>query len=186
MAQRPSATNTEPPLLKPLLKRSNSMSNFDFSRLQEILTYCPRTGLFTWKTAPRGRKVGQIAGTKDREGYIRIRIDYVKYAAHRLAWMFVHGDFPKMFIDHINGVKHDNRICNLRDVTRSVNMQNLRRPQGQNKFLGVYKRPKSKKWRAKIQVNGKQINLGTFLTEVAARNAYIEAKRIYHPSAPEH
>ena len=90
------------------------MSNIDCNQLREILEYQPETGLFFWKKKRNGISVGQLAGGKDRDGYIRIRIDNVKYAAHRLAWMYIHNDFPKNFIDHINGIKSDNRICNLK------------------------------------------------------------------------
>lgn len=162
------------------------MSKIDCNRLREVLEYQPDTGMFFWKKAPSGRLPNQKAGGKDREGYIRIRIDNVKYAAHRLAWMYVHGDFPKNFIDHINGIKSDNRICNIRDVTRSENMQNINRPQGKNAYLGVHLRKKNSKYQAKIGINGKQINLGDFSTAEEARNAYLDAKKIYHPTAPSH
>jgi hypothetical protein len=160
------------------------MSKIDCNRLREVLKYQPETGLFFWKKAPNNRFVGQKAGTKNREGYIRIRIDNVQYAAHRLAWMYVHGYFPKNFIDHINGIKSDNRICNIRDVTRSENMQNLFRPQGENLYIGVYKNKKTNRWYSKIEINGKQIKLGTFQTPEEANLAYKKAKLIYHPTAP--
>tara|TARA_R110002126_G_scaffold272786_1_gene417004 strand:+ start:167 stop:670 length:504 start_codon:yes stop_codon:yes gene_type:complete len=162
----------------------NSMSNIDCNQLREILEYQPETGLFFWKKAPNGRTLGQKAGGFDKQGYWRIRIDNVKYGAHRLAWMYVHGSFPKNFIDHINGNKSDNRICNLRDVTRSENMQNLFKPQGKNSFIGVYKSPNANTWYAKIEINGKQIRLGTYKTIEEAKLAYKQAKPIYHPTAP--
>jgi hypothetical protein len=160
------------------------MSNIDCNQLREILEYQPETGLFFWKKKRSGISVGQLAGGKDRDGYIRIKIDNVKYGAHRLAWMYVHGDFPKNFIDHINGVKSDNRICNIRDVTRSENMQNLFKPQGKNIYIGVYKNSRSNNWYSKIEVNGKQIRLGTFKTPEEANIAYKKAKLLYHPTAP--
>ena len=160
------------------------MSNIDCNQLREILEYQPETGLFFWKKKRNGISVGQLAGGKDRDGYIRIRIDNVKYAAHRLAWMYIHNDFPKNFIDHINGIKIDNRICNVRDVTRSENMQNLFKPQGRNIYIGVYKNQNANTWYSKIEINGKQIRLGTFKTPEEANIAYKKAKLIYHPTAP--
>ena len=160
------------------------MSNIDCNQLREILEYQPETGLFFWKKKRNGISVGQLAGGKDRDGYIRIRIDNVKYAAHRLAWMYIHNDFPKNFIDHINGIKSDNRICNIRDVTRSENMQNLFKPQGRNIYIGVYKNQNANTWYSKIEINGKQIRLGTFKTPEEANIAYKKAKLIYHPTAP--
>lgn len=159
------------------------MSKIDCNLLREILEYQPDTGLFFWKKAPSGRVSGQKVGGKDRQGYIRIRIDNIKYAAHRLAWMYVYGSFPNNFIDHINGIKDDNRICNLRDVTRSENMQNINKPQGKNIYLGVYSVNKNKKYRAKIEIDGRQIHLGYFPTQENARSAYIEAKKVHHPTA---
>lgn len=159
------------------------MSNIDFTLIKELLQYDQNTGIFTWKKTRGGNaKIGDVAGCLDKDGYVRININSRKYGAHRLAWFYVHGQWPKNFIDHINRTKNDNRICNLRDVTRSVNMQNLNGPQGANKFLGVHKR--KNKWRAKIEVNSKQINLGTFDTEEKAYQAYLDAKKIYHPTAP--
>jgi hypothetical protein len=160
------------------------MSNIDCNQLREILEYQPETGLFFWKKKRNGISVGQLAGGKDRDGYIRIRIDNVKYAAHRLAWMYIHNDFPKNFIDHINGIKSDNRICNIRDVTRSENMQNLFKPQGRNIYIGVYKNQNANTWYSKIEINGKQIRLGIFKTPEEANIAYKKAKLIYHPTAP--
>jgi len=88
-----------------------------------LLTYDPYTGLFTWLVDAYSNKVkGKIAGSI-KEGYINISIDRKLYRAHRLAWLYVNGVFPSE-IDHINRVKSDNRICNLREVSRSENCQN--------------------------------------------------------------
>jgi hypothetical protein len=160
------------------------MSNIDCNHLRKILKYQQDTGLFFWKIAPSGRLAGQLAGSKDRQGYIRIKINNIKYAAHRLAWMYVHGNFPNNFIDHINGIKDDNRICNIRDVTRSENMQNINKPQGNNIYLGVYKVGKNEKYRSKIGINGRQIHLGYFSSVEEAKNSYVQAKKTYHITAP--
>jgi len=95
------------------------------SQLKEILTYNPDTGIFTWLVASNGRiRVGDIAGTTDN-GYVRIMIERTKYRAHRLAWLYVHGESPKEQIDHINHIRDDNRINNLRCVSCHENFKNM-------------------------------------------------------------
>jgi hypothetical protein len=152
-------------------------------RLRELLDYNPETGIFTWRQAPSNSiKAGSIAGSKNHDGYRRIKINLIDHAAHRLAWFYVHGVWPAHEIDHINGIRTDNRICNLRDVPRMDNMQNQRTAQrgAKSGFLGVYSN--HGKWRAAIQVNKKTIALGNFATPEEAHQAYLEAKRRLHPT----
>jgi hypothetical protein len=92
--------------------------------LKKYLNYDPETGVFKRKINSGKAKIGDVAGGINGSGYICIRINSVKYRAHRLAWLYVHGKFPDNQIDHINRVKNDNRIDNLRDVTQSVNARN--------------------------------------------------------------
>lgn len=91
--------------------------------LREVLDYCPDSGEFTWKVY-RGRcaKVGSKAGTLKPTGYVAIILFGKWYGAHRLAWLHVHGAWPNGDIDHINGCPSDNRIANLRDVSKNMNM----------------------------------------------------------------
>jgi hypothetical protein len=142
-------------------------------RLKEVLSYDPESGDFCWKV-----KVGPIAKIGDKAGsnsygYRSIRVDKRRYAAHRLAWLYVHGYFPEHQIDHINRVRNDNRISNLREVSQSCNMRNMvgRSPSG---VKGVYKRCGN--WEAKITVGGRSINLGTFSTKLGAAKARAEAE----------
>lgn len=94
--------------------------------LKELFDYNPDTGLFTWKVAKARRiKAGDVAGNLNNTGYIHIRVDGKNYQAHRLAWLYTHGKFPDNCIDHINGIKDDNRISNLRDVTTQENNSTL-------------------------------------------------------------
>jgi hypothetical protein len=150
--------------------------------LQEMLNYDANTGIFTWKIRPcRAVKAGDIAGcTEKRIGYITIGIKKVIHKAHRLAWLYVYGEWPKGLIDHINGNKADNCIANLRDVSAGGNSQNIRKPNRRNKsgFMGViwYQN----KWRASMSVNGKSKWLGDYSTPEEAHQVYIEAKRKYH------
>ena len=80
-------------------------------RLREVLDYDPDTGVFTRKVRTASSvKVGDVAGSLNGKGYIRIRVDGRLYFAHRLAWLYVHGEWPVDQVDHINGIKNDNRI----------------------------------------------------------------------------
>jgi len=165
------------------------MTKDEALRLDELkhwLWYEPETGIFRWRYGTRNKtkKPWDVAGCKSNTGYVHITLKNKTYRAHRLAWMYIHNDFPKNFIDHINGIKSDNRICNIRDVTRSENMQNLFKPQGRNIYIGVYKNQNANTWYSKIEINGKQIRLGTFKTPEEANIAYKKAKLIYHPTAP--
>ena len=87
------------------------------------LTYDKDTGVFLWVGGVRN---GRVAGSLDEYGYIRISIKRKKYRAHRLAWLYCYGRFPEFEIDHINRIKTDNRICNLRDVSSSKNSENTK------------------------------------------------------------
>jgi hypothetical protein len=146
------------------------------------VSYNPKTGVFTWlKKVGRGNK-GNIAGHINKHGYLQIQCDRKKYQAHRIAWFMTYGKWPDGDIDHINGVRTDNRIENLRDVSRSNNLKNQRKPKANNKsgFLGVYWHKGDSKWIAKIKINGKNKHLGSFENPAIAHTAYLTAKRESH------
>ena len=149
------------------------------SYLKEILTYNPETGIFTWNNVHQGVKKNLTAGSL-AYGYIDIMINNKIYKAHRLAWLYVHGEMPKNVIDHINRIKDDNRIENLRDVSNLINNQNRIKSSLNNKcgYLGVSK--KGDKYRARIQANEKSHHLGCFETAELAHEAYLIAKRELH------
>jgi hypothetical protein len=156
-------------------------------RLKELLNYDEETGLFTRKKAlaAKGCSINKIAGCLTVRGYWKISIDKKQYTAHRLAWFYVNGCFPESAIDHINGIKTDNKISNLRLVTHSENLQNIYKSRKNNKTsktLGVSWYKRDKKWQAEIQVNKKRIHLGRYDSLSEAKNAYLSAKNIYHIS----
>jgi hypothetical protein len=150
------------------------------ARLREQLSYDPATGLFT-RLRPSGTtKAGDVAGTKTGVYYSKISVDGKPYQTHRLVWLYVHGYLPATDIDHIDGDKQNNRLSNLREVSRSVNMQNIKVARTNNKvgLLGVCKHGPS--YRAQITANGKVRKLGVFKTEALAHAAYLSAKRALH------
>lgn len=152
-------------------------------RLKELLSYDIGTGLFVWKSN-RGRtaKSGWVAGSAHcYTGHIAIRIDGIHYKAHRLAWLYVNGKWPLGHIDHMDGNSANNRLNNLRENANSINSQNQRKPRADNTsgVLGVSHR--NGKWRAKIQVDKRQISLGSFSSKADAAAAYLSAKRLLHP-----
>ena len=106
-----------------------------------------------------------------------------RFSAHRLAWLYVTGDWPVGVIDHINGDRTDNRFENLRDVTQKTNSENLRGPQKRtaSRFLGVHaQRRKSTRFLAQIVTDGKLKHLGSFSTPEPAHEAYLAATRRLH------
>ncbi len=148
--------------------------------LKEILLYNPETGLFTRKTSSGGQKVGSIAGSPHPKGYVRIQLKGKTYLAHRLAWFFIHSKWPDNDIDHINGLRNDNRIINLREATRSENMQNLLVPlHNVTGYSGVY--INRKRYSSKITINGESKYLGSFDTAEEASATYLLAKKELHP-----
>lgn len=152
-------------------------------RLRELLNYDPQTGIFTRRIDIRQRwKAGSVAGNIAPSGYVRITIDGRSTQAHRLAWLWMTGAWPDADIDHINGDRADNRWANLRDVTRTVNMQNLRGAFGNNKsgLLGAGWDKARRKWMAVIWINGQRHHLGRFDSPEGAHLAYLSAKRLHH------
>lgn len=151
------------------------------ARLRELLHYDWRTGLFTWLQDQKNGQIraGSVAGTPSG-GYILIGIEGRRYRAHRLAWFYMKGKWPSEQIDHRNTVRNDNRWRNLREATREVNTQNLRRAKSTNRLgvLGV--REYRGRFNAGITVNRKRKHLGTYDTPEMAHAAYLKAKRELH------
>ena len=93
-------------------------------RLQEVFFYDPNTGHMHKKKNIHTRDKRQV-GRYTAEGYLQVNVDKKVYLVHRLAWLYCHGEIdPELVIDHINGVRDDNRICNLRLVTKAENARN--------------------------------------------------------------
>ena len=132
-------------------------------RLKELLYYDEKTGVFTRKTTVGRYLAGSVSGAKQNKGYIQITVDGANYLSHRLAWLYVYGNFPINQIDHINRIKIDNRIKNLRDVDASTNHHNIGiRSHNISGITGVVRDSRSKKWVAQIIYRNKRYYIGSF------------------------
>jgi hypothetical protein len=152
-------------------------------RLQSLLTYDPNTGEFRWLLRTSNRvSVGQIAGCKDKDGYVVLRLGGRLYKAHRLAWLYVHGRHPTKNIDHINQTPGDNRIANLREADQHENNQNRRRQATSRSGVnGVSLHKASGRWHARIYNRGKCVSLGYYDTLADAAVARARAERGMYP-----
>lgn len=126
--------------------------------VKNLFHYSPETGIF--KRTKSGKRVGH---TRGRGGYLGVEFGGKGYYLHRLAWIYVYGELPEKHIDHINHVRSDNRIINLRMVTRSGNLKNSsKRKDNTSGVTGVHWRKVNVKWTAAIQSNGKLFVLGSY------------------------
>ena len=151
-------------------------------KLKELFNYDPETGIFTRKIKTSNRvKIGDIASWDNGNGYHRININGKQYYCHRLAWLYINGHIEKN-IDHINGLRNDNRIKNLRQSESYQNNQNLKICHKDNSsgFLGVSFDKTCNKFVSKIQIKGKSKTIGYFNTALEAHEKYLEEKRAIH------
>lgn len=151
--------------------------------LEDVLRYEPDTGKFFWLVArPRKIRAGDLAGYTNPFGYIEIRYNKRNYRAHRVAWYLHTGQDPRtLHIDHINGNPTDNRIANLRLATPSQNAKNMRKRENTTStYKGVSWHKKGGKWQAQIRVDGLNIYLGYFATQLDAHLAYCAAAARLH------
>lgn len=145
-------------------------------RLRECLDYSPETGAFKWRVDRGTNKLkGKPAGVSSNGcGYRAIFIDGRSYLAHRLAWFYCTGAWPKGPLDHINGNRADNRLSNLRCATSAGNRANSAVNKNcKTGIKGVQFR--HGRWRSKITHSGKTRHLGVFDTPAEASAAYIKA-----------
>lgn len=155
-------------------------------RLKEVIFYDPESGIFKWKAITSNRvKVGDIAGRDNGNGYIRISIDGRGYYAHRLAWLYIHGELPKKGIDHKDGDGKNNKIENLRPASQAQNGQNQKlRTTNVSGHTGVSRHNIPGKWIATIWKNNKKFHIGVFDSVSEANTAYLAEKARLHTFQP--
>ena len=163
-------------------KRYNDGRDLDLSRLRSLLAYDPKSGVFTWKVRPSSNvEAGSKAGSKVGNGYILIRVEKCQVYAHRLAWFYVYGVWPDQQIDHVNGVRDNNSIGNLRLASQSQNTCNgVLRSTNTSGYRGVSWSKDKRKWVARIVKDKKQHVLGYFASKEEAYYAYLKAARELH------
>lgn len=152
------------------------MTDLTQQKLMEHVSYDQTTGKFILlkKTHTRDntRKVGEELGYQDGRGYIHVSLFGKKYKAHRLAWLYVHGVWPSSMLDHIDGVRTNNSIVNLRECNESQNCANRKIAKSASGYKGVY--PYRNEYGDLIgwtaQYNKK--HLGVFQTKEDAARAY--------------
>ncbi len=143
---------------------------------RRFLNYDAATGILTWRERVSSRVLaGSVAGGDNGYGYIYLRLQGVLYPAHRIAWILHHGHDASGEIDHVNGVRSDNRLSNLRCATKSQNQAN-RAKSAKNPYpKGVSKERSG--FRASIASNGQQYFLGRFGTPEEAHRVYMKKAR---------
>lgn len=160
------------PLLPSFSQEMNVLRPADVRR---IFHYDPVTGIFKWREPGKGRRTDGSIG-RVRFGYLQISVDYKRYAAHRLAWAYVYGRWPKDELDHKNRDRLDNRIANLREASRLQNIANNgMKCSNVSGFQGVSWHKKAECWRADIRISGKKKHLGYFDDPAVASQAYVAA-----------
>ena len=150
----------------------------DYIAISQKVLYCPDSGDLTWKS---GRLKGKPAGRLHKSsGYMRVIVNGKEHRSHRIAFLLMHKRWPA-FVDHINGIRTDNRACNLREATKAENCRNSKlQTNNSSGHPGVHWVKSKKRWRASIKVMDRQIHLGWFLSIKDAVRARIEGERLHH------
>jgi hypothetical protein len=151
-------------------------------RLRELFSYDPDTGFFTRKQKSPRRAAGETLRPKRDDCYLSIAVDGTTFPAHRLVWKYITGEEPNV-IDHINGVKGDNRLSNLRSVDNTQNTWNRsRRTSIESPFVGVFRAAGGLKWKARVLTPEGLVWVGPFTTPDAASEARDQLLLLYRGS----
>lgn len=156
--------------------------NLTQSELKKHLSYDLESGIFTRIfSASSSVKIGDVAGCIGSERYTHISVAGIKYAAHRLAWLYVHGVWPHLYIDHKDGVRSNNKFANLRECTVTENLRNRKQlKNNRSGFKGVSWQKQRGKWKVQARLDGKKLNLGYFDNLEQAGAAYQNFARKNH------
>ena len=151
-------------------------------RLKELLYYNKQLGVFVWKKTNSNRaRVGSIAGSATHSGYMRIKVDKVENQAHRLVFLYINGALPEARIDHINGVRDDNSLSNLRLASQSENMRNTAiSKRNASGIIGLSWHKKGEKWQ--VQITHKHLGLFSDFFEACCARKSAEVEYGYHPN----
>lgn len=155
--------------------------------VMRLFNYDPLTGVLTAKTKVKKRQIGDVLGTADKRGYLAVSVNTAPCLIHRIAWLFMTGQWPAHEVDHINGNKGDNRFANLRAATRGENAKNRKFSSNNTSGVkGVCRHKRSPNWRAMVYVDGKQIGLGFFKTIEEAEKAVKRERERLHGEFVNH
>lgn len=159
--------------MKPVVIR-----NISQERLKQLFNYDDTSGLLT-RIVPRHRhsNPNYSVGSIDKQGYLIVKVDGHKLLGHHVVWLYHYGVYPEKMIDHINGIRSDNRVSNLRYTTPSQNMMNSRQARSSAGYKGVSFHKEEKRYRARIMIEGKIHCLGGYSTAEEASEAYNRAAR---------
>ncbi len=151
-------------------------------RINELFSYDPESGVLRWRVSPaRNVKAGAVAGCPDSCGYLVVQLDGKRLKVHRVIWLLQTGEWPEAEIDHINGIRDDNRFANLRQATRQENKCNsLKHANNTSGYKGVHWDKGTRKWRAQVYEGGKKFHLGLFETPEEAHAAYVAEAQKRH------
>jgi hypothetical protein len=153
--------------------RSIERDALTVERLRELIDYDPETGIFKRRTKCGCLRAGTIATSKTDQGYLRIGIDHHRYRAHRLAWLYMTGEWPPKEIDHWDLNRFNNKWANIRLADHSQNMHNtMARSDNSCGIKGIWWYERSQNWGAQIQVRKRRIFIGYFKTREEAAKAY--------------
>jgi len=163
------------------MKNTESLTQ---QRLKEVLNYDAESGVFTWAVGSRKAAKGVVAGGFSDRGYLNICVDGVRYRAHRLAWLYMYGVYPKQ-IDHLNHVRHDNRMINLRETDSYGNSRNQSKPSHNTSgVVGVSlnNRIGRNETRWEVKICGKFLGYFDNFFEAVCKRKSAELKFNFHPN----